>query len=308
VIEKFNFYDIYGYFLPGLAFLGVLWLPFALVGHALPPASWSSAIIVGAAAYIAGHLLQAVATSDLPSKFPDARGTLRYPSVMALDANSELSTGLKDQLETIAKQQFGLDVGVNQSSDPEIDKRRNEVFFFARQALIGEKAVSYAEQFQGMYALARGLSVVFCLAVSYWLGWATSTLRHAVLLASLIVVLTIALLVLINVSFQLVFAGGTKNSEEVNRWVRRKRICRWIYLPVFFTIGYAAGYQYQVTTLHAGVLALLAGMAFLASLHAHNQYRYFAGNFALTIWRDFLAYSAKIAKASDSPGEVQNGD
>jgi hypothetical protein len=308
VIEKFNFYDVYGYFLPGLAFLGVLWLPVGFVAHLTPAAGWTSAVVVGAAAYIMGHLLQAVATSDLPSKFPDAQGKLRYPSVMALDTDSELSSELKDKLETIAKQQFGLDVGVNQTSDSEIDRRRNDAFFLARQVLIREKAVSYSEQFQGMYALMRGLSVVFSLALTYWLGWVTSTLRHRFVAASVILVLTIALLVLINISFRLVFASGAMNIAEAEWWRGVKRKCRWIYLLVFFTIGYAAGYQYKVSSSHAAELSLLAGLAFLASLHTLNAYRYFAGRFAVTIWRDFLAYNAKIANASNSAETVQDDD
>src|SRR5690242_14645510 len=68
MIEKFNFYDLYGYFLPGAAFLAILWLPYGLVKDAWPPSDWSSAVIVAAIAYFLGHLLQNIATNAIPSQ------------------------------------------------------------------------------------------------------------------------------------------------------------------------------------------------------------------------------------------------
>jgi len=53
--------------------------------------------------------------------------------------------------------------------DETIDKVRNNAFLFARQILIQGKAVSYAEQFQGMYAL-----IVAWFPCSHWvllLAW-----------------------------------------------------------------------------------------------------------------------------------------
>ncbi|PYT29338.1 MAG: hypothetical protein DMG57_11970 [Acidobacteria bacterium] len=68
MIEKFNFYDIYGYFLPGAAFLAVLWAPFGLVRKSWPSSDWTSAIIAAAFAYILGHLIQSVVTNAIPSR------------------------------------------------------------------------------------------------------------------------------------------------------------------------------------------------------------------------------------------------
>jgi len=57
LIEKFNFYDIYGYFVPGATFLAIRWIPFGIVRNSWPSSTWSSAIIAAAFAYILGHLV-----------------------------------------------------------------------------------------------------------------------------------------------------------------------------------------------------------------------------------------------------------
>jgi hypothetical protein len=308
VIEKFNFYDVYGYFLPGLTLLGILWLPFGLVGQIWPPSGWSSAIVVGASAYILGHLLQRFVATDLPSKIrQDSGSDLRYPSDIALDSDSELPTELRSKIGMIAKEQFDLDLCVNQTPTKEIDKRRNSAFLLARQVLIREKAVSYAEQFQGMYALMRGLSVAFGVAFAYWLGWAASILRSRILLTSGVLILTIALLLLINVSVQLVY-GRTASplTKEPRWWIFVRHHCSEIFLIAFFTTGYVAGLNYVAVMSHGALLSFLAALAFLASLRTYDGYRYFAGRFASTVWRDFLAYNAKILDSSAAPNKAQN--
>ena len=69
---------------------------------------------------------------------------------------------------------FGLELQIDKSGDETVDKVRNNAFLFARQILIQGKAVSYAEQFQGMYALTRGLVSVLALGCLYWVGWAST--------------------------------------------------------------------------------------------------------------------------------------
>ena len=46
MVEKFNFYDIYGYLLPGLVLIGLFWLPFGLILNLWPKAELSSALLV----------------------------------------------------------------------------------------------------------------------------------------------------------------------------------------------------------------------------------------------------------------------
>ncbi len=157
MIEKFNFYDIYGYFLPGAAFLAVLWLPYGLLKQSWPSNSWSSAIIGIALAYVAGHLIQSVATFAIPpSNVKSETGQIRNFSEIYLDPkdpkDAVLPEPFRDKIQALIAAQFGLDLQVSRKGDDAIDKLRNNAFLAARQMLIQGKAVSYAEQFQGMYA------------------------------------------------------------------------------------------------------------------------------------------------------------
>jgi hypothetical protein len=65
---KFNFYDIYGFALPGFLLVAILWLPFGLIQKSWPDPELSSALIGVVLVYIAGHLLQTVARQVLPSR------------------------------------------------------------------------------------------------------------------------------------------------------------------------------------------------------------------------------------------------
>ena len=79
MIERFNFYDVYGYLLPGLALLGLVWLPFLILKHKWPENELLSAVVVLAIGYVVGHVLQNVATTAFPSTFSDAPGEAAIP-------------------------------------------------------------------------------------------------------------------------------------------------------------------------------------------------------------------------------------
>jgi hypothetical protein len=300
MIDKFNFYDIYGYFLPGLALLGVLWLPFGVVGHNWPPASWSTAIVGAAFAYILGHLLQSVGSRDLPSTIKKGReGRARYPSDMALDKDSELPAPLRLKIESLFRDQFNLDLAVDADPDKAIDKRRNVAFLLARQVLIREKTAGYAEQFQGMYALTRGLFVVLAVGSSYWLGWAGSIARTAHLLGGAVILLTVTLLFVINVSILRVYPPPSlPGGEEPNWWTGMRSIGLWTFLIGFLSAGYLLGLKYAVTGSTCVVLVVLSAIGLLGSLRIYGAYKGFAQLFAATVWRGFLAYQVKIGEGS----------
>jgi hypothetical protein len=67
VIERLNFYDVYGYLLPGVALLGVIWLPFWVVTRYELPAALSSALAILFVGYVAGHFISRVSTLAFPS-------------------------------------------------------------------------------------------------------------------------------------------------------------------------------------------------------------------------------------------------
>ena len=300
MIDKFNFYDIYGYFLPGAAFLAVLWIPFGLVRHSWPSSEWSSALIAAVFAYIVGHLIQSVATNAIPSwKAKSTDTTIRYPSEVYLDAsNTELPTPAKQKINDLMTMQFGLDLRVDQSGDSTIDKVRNHAFLLARQILIQGKAVSYAEQFQGMYALTRGLVSVFALAFVYWLGWAAAIVKNRWIVSGAVLVMAGSVLILMNIS-----AVMLRNILDAPRKRKFELAYAAILLISFLAMGYVLGVRYTATRGQSALLAFLAAWAFIASLRAYGAYNFFAGRFASTVWRDYLAYNVTTAGGSSAPDE-----
>jgi len=287
LIDKFNFYDVYGYFLPGAALLAVLWIPLGLMRKAWPPADWSSAIISAAVAYILGHLLQNVATNAIPSARKE-----RYPSEIYLDHdNTELPQPLKTKIAYFVQQQFGLYLQIDKNGpgdEKSIDKVRNNAFLCARQTLIQGKSVSYAEQFQGMYALTRGLFSVLALGSAYWLGWAAGTVRSPWLINAAIIVSTVTLLALaiIPVVVRLVVS-----KPIAGRRIELGYAC--LLLLAFLVTGYLLSLRYQTPATESALLVFLAAGALIGCVRAYGAYKSFAGRFASTVWRDYLVYNVK---------------
>jgi hypothetical protein len=131
LIERFNFYDVYGNFLPGVALVALIWLPFGLVRHYWPANAISSAIAVLAFAYIAGHILQSFASNVFPSKARDSKGEHRYPSDFFLDpADRTFPPEFKNELERQVSAAFKLDLNVGEygGTSKDIDGRRRAAF------------------------------------------------------------------------------------------------------------------------------------------------------------------------------------
>ena len=288
MIEKFNFYDVYGYLVPGATFIAILWVPFGVVKHSWPTSTWSSAIIAVVLAYLVGHLIQSLATNALPSS---GRGG-RFPSETYLDAtDTELPEVCKRQIQELMKEHFGLELEVEKVGEEALDKVRRNGFLLARQILIQGKAVSYAEQFQGMYAMTRGLVLVFALGFTYWLGFgAAAILRESIGASAAVVGLAISLLVLANMSLVLL----RTHPRSVTKHRKMERGYALVLAIAFCFIGYAIGLHYQVSERYGALLAFLSGWALITALRAYGAYKSFAGQFAATVWRDYLAYSASV--------------
>jgi hypothetical protein len=209
---KFNIYDIYGFAVPGFLLVAVLWLPFGLIQKNWPDPELSSALIGVVLVYSAGHLLQTVADQLLPSSLPSGR----YPSSAVLDrVDGTFTDKVKERLAEKIGTMFGLDVAIDppvNATDEmrkEVDRTRNDAFFLCRSALIKSNTVTYAERFEGLYALRRGFSAAFAVAVVYYLGWAYSTLwpgrwSGPVVIAGIISALIVFL---------------SRNSSKAARWV-----------------------------------------------------------------------------------------
>ncbi len=325
MIDKFNFYDIYGYFLPGLALVGVLWLPFGPVAQAWPKADWGSALLAIVAAYVLGHLMLYVSTNVVPS-YDIRKSTLdqdRYPSSTVLDSDSsDLSSDMREKIARAVDRKFELNLHTEDSVG-NFDAIRKDAFFLARHSLIRDKAASYAEQFQAMYSLTRGLTVAFAVGTSYYLGWALSPLRWPFSRQILVALLFLSVLVMLNLAIRLWFENNREQQQKEERKNLsegdkrkahredrlRKRALEHAFagaiLLAFFVAGYLIALGYEAGGRNCTWLALASLISLVAMVRCYLQYRTFTIAFATTVWRDFTVYALSGNKQASSQQESE---
>jgi hypothetical protein len=310
LIEKFNFYDIYGYLLPGAVVLLLFWLPIGIKQHKLPTGDWTSALLGAALAYVAGVLLQTFVGKLLPPVVGTAgKGDdkhLRYPSERLLDPFQpqsswppQLSDCVREQVAGAIDQKLGIkcaELALNSIPDKKADFMRNEAFFLARHYLILRKGTGYTEQFEGMYALTSALAAAFALATAYYCGWALNIFRSGWIPFAAALTVTVGLLVAVNATALLLL---TKKWFSILQWTTATGV-----LMAALGMGYGLGHHYEITHWLSAALALAAIAALLASLRCYGFYREFIEYFAITIWRGFLL----ATKQKDSPGGAQENN
>jgi len=281
MIERFNFYDIYGYLLPGTLLLGIFWFPFALGTGKLPASEISTTLLLLALGYISGHILQTLASVVVASDVADDNGVQRSPSSILLDASctrfsKEFRTGLGAKVSAA----FGLEIlgdGANALSN------RNAAFLQARAYLIRNKAANYVEQFEGLYAMMRGLGCAFFLGFAYLLGWALSFhWQIRCLGAGVWLGLVASGVASLALSATFLFVKRSRDAERLrDRWLA---VC----LAVF---GSAVGYFVGTWKPLPGRLEFFLWSALPVTLLAGSRclqtYRGYAEHFAETVWRDF---------------------
>ncbi len=271
MIERLNFYDLYGYLLPGLTWLGLMWLPFGLVWQHWPPAEWSSALVALVLGYIAGHLLQGLAIKAFPSKRKDSNGEFRHPSDLLLDDQDDiLSAEVKSRLVNRVLIQFDIDVSNAGNPNHKIrEKRRYDAFMLCRRTLMQKGIGSYAEQFEGMYALMRGVMAACVLSATYHLGWALARLLSTSLSDLLPYMSLIGLFVVLL---------AYKTTKVF-----------WLISALLLLLGCLFG-STQVISLRSFFLLLaICFTSLFVSLRFYDAYHEFSRNFAATVYRDFCA-------------------
>jgi hypothetical protein len=286
MISKFNFYDVYGYFLPGLVLLTLLWLPFGIVTRTWPSGELATALIAVPFAYIAGHVLQTMAVPAFPSTAKDSHGKHRYPSDLILDPeDNTFSLEFKEQLASRIRSQFEIDVT---GEPPAVSARRRDAFFLCRTVLVRGKSVSYGEQFEGMYSLMRGLGASFLLGLFNYIGWALAVVRNDVLRTTLAITLVAAFVAAVLIPKVDKFVPKLARTLS-NRPARIAKV-------TFFCIAYSSLCSgYLLATDRAArrdlseTLFAVAATLFLA-LRCFGAYEYFAREFAKAIYRDFSTY------------------
>lgn len=271
MIERFNFYDLYGYLIPGLVFVGLLWLPFGLVAELWPPAQWTSALAILVLGYFLGHVLHGLGEQVFAVLAKDANGKARFPSDIVLDdEDSSFSPEVKRKIAERIRARFDIDVSDAANPDPELrGNRRRDAFFLCRRALQQKESASYGEQFEGMYALMRGLMTVCILGSAYDAGWALASFLpypiETVLLYVVVAGLALSLL-----------------------WYDSPKLF-WLLLFLLFVLGVLLGSNVLLNLETFSVFLGISFLLLLIALRCHRGYRSFARRFAETIYRDFCA-------------------
>lgn len=165
MIERLNFYDLYGYLLPGIVLSAAIWVPLGLSGYGWPPAELSSAILAVVLGYVLGTLLHEISRDSLLVE------QIPLPSTRILDQSDRtFSSDAKARLAAKIKSAFNVDVQ-GKSTDLAVSARRQAAFELCRAEVLQAKQAGYSEQMQGMYALMRSIGIGALLAASWYSGW-----------------------------------------------------------------------------------------------------------------------------------------
>lgn len=285
MIERLNFYDVYGYLIPGIVFVGLLWLPFAITNEAFLKLDWSSALLVLVLAYIVGHLIQGIASGAIPSTKKD-KGN-RYPSDFLLDSDDRtLSPEVRNAIIFRILIRFSLDVrdAVRSERSPLVSKRRGDAFLMCRRALIQQGLASYAEQFEGMYALMRGVTTACIFGIGYYLGLLIRYVARDVLNIDIpstfsIACAIITLLILVLTIFAI---GPTHRGKSLQVSLF------WLVFALLLFTAALIPFEANVSTVPTFLFAMSIVLMFVA-LRCYVLYDEYSRLFAATVYRDFCA-------------------
>ncbi len=288
MVERFNLYDVYGYLLPGLTLLGLLWLPYGFVLGVWPPLELGSALFALVAGYITGHLLHELSRWVFPSH-SIKNGVRSLPSDEMLEADDKtFSPDIKQKIREKIHKWYNIEAGVREN--------RQAAFNLCRNELLQKGRASYAEQFQGLYALMRGVSGACFLAAASFFGWVTGSLLPQSFSVACIVFILLLLAVVFALVCLKVEIGGEMKKAKSN-WPRY----RYVTLGAVLLVGGATVAFRDQAKIPEGVWLPLLLIVFLlvgVGIVCIGTYKSFALNFARTVYNDFLALERKLAPDS----------
>jgi len=306
VIKQFNFYDIYGYLLPGILLFALLWMPVGVLTGKWPNQDLSKALFLTALSYIAGHVLQTIANSVVPSTVTDQAKQKRFPSELLLDkSNAKFTDDFKAFLAARVAKMFGLEMEVahDGTGTDRISTNRQTAFFQARSYLIAKKAAQYAEQFEGLYVMMRGFGCAFCAGAAFFVGWELSIRRGNCSGMGAIPILVWAAVAAALISALVAFF------HEPAKKLANRFLAAFLLMALIGSGFVACAWRFQAATnsmtFPTYAESILWGAALLslfAAVRCFTAYKAFAISFAETIWRDFSA-NLSIPDSVSHPGD-----
>jgi hypothetical protein len=281
VIERFNFYDLYGYAFPGLALIMMLVAPFTIAFPWPKGDTIAAAVLIvlfAALSYFVGHLLQTFGAVSFRST---AGNRNSYPhSTLLLDkSNHEFSDDFKWQLGKRVRSWFQLDVAVDRDADDNLKNIRQEAFIMART--IVNVSSGYGEQQEGMYVLMRGLAVACLLGFAYTFGWwlQPSAMQVAWLAPSL----PLVILSVLTASAFAVIAASTFAAKRFGG------LALYGFAVWLFAIGFELSARRSCMPVAQQILLALWLVYLVGFTRFYGAYAVFAKTFARTVWNHFGA-------------------
>jgi hypothetical protein len=212
-----------------------------------------------------------------------------------------LSTSLKTRLADLVRSQFGINLHIDLDLDADVPQHRtiaadrNTAFFLCRP--LANKTSAYTEQFQGLYAMSRGLFVAFSLGSLYligaWLPAPYTFFALGVAGATSMVALFLAILRLFDLP-RLRFPG-LRISPLTGVGVDRA-ILAVVGALALASGGVAWGLPSRDDRFDAATLAV-AGVSLFFALRFLLLYRLFSVEFAKAVWTYFSVSKPQIDAA-----------
>jgi hypothetical protein len=283
-----------------------------LAQHKLPSGDWTSALLGAVLAYVTGVILQAFADRALPSTLGKV-GTGKeaydlFPSQKILGpydpdyGGPQLSDDIKTGLPALISTKLGVtgELAIGNQANQEQARRGANAFLLARHYLQLTKVTSYTEQFEGMYALCRGLAAALGLCAAYYFGWALSSWEFSWIPTIAYYAITWGVLFSVGVTIFLLVIGKRSLTVSINKQDLKVELLPAIGLLVAgLGGGLGLGYRYHASNF-ASIILLCAAGALLASLRAYRFYKDFTKEFAATVWRDFFLAAKQPPPAKDA--------
>lgn len=172
--SKFNFYDFVGYLLPGILLITfIYWLlkGFLVIDLNLELKTIGDSVILIAASYFAGHIVQAIGNTIENQQVKTWGGV--FSEQFLREDNNFFSKEFKVLFREYAKESFSLELNTEETDIEVQKKHRQEVFYLCYYLIVQENAALHTEIFNGLYGLYRGILVtnwIGCI-VSLTIAW-----------------------------------------------------------------------------------------------------------------------------------------
>jgi uncharacterized membrane protein len=257
------------------------------VGRGWPTTEWASAAAALAASYVAGFLLHRIGTNAVPSTTMNGR----LPSDAILDETDAaptlgphkrtFSTAFLGDFNSLIQSDFALDITK--------EDQRGEIFYACRAALLANKRGQYCEQFQGLYAMSRGLLLAAGAAAPYYTGWFFSSFLYSADGRRIASCLALVL------CFPIVLAVHPRTW-----WIKLTSVRLWLFFVPSAIVVSILGFSAAGTTIDAAhgrtLLACAVGSA-LSCFLFWEAYRAHTISFAKQVYSDFYVMKKSPSSA-----------